>query len=100
MNAEERKEILAKPGYCRFYVKVNDTKRLCYYYSDIDDRENVIKEMLKYRKTDGFTWLDQDGLRFTCADLILVYESYTGEFYGQESFCDIFDYLNRRKEGT
>lgn len=100
MTAEERNDIMTKPGYCRFYVKVNDTKRMCYYYDDIENRELVIKKMLEYAKKNGFTWYDQNGLRFTCADLILIYESYTGDFYGQESFCEIFDELQRRRKNT
>lgn len=100
MTQEERKEIMKKQGYCRFCVYVRrinyDDLYLCYFYDDIENRENVINEMLKYRAKNGFTWTDKNGLRFTANDLIIKYESYTGEFYGKESYCEIFDYNNKR----
>ena len=67
-----------------------------------EDREKAIKEMAKYRKTNGYSVQDHDG-KFTIADILLVeQEPIVGApVLSVTPYCQIFDvYGNRRKDNT
>lgn len=67
-----------------------------------EDREKAIKEMAKYRKTNGYIVQDHDG-KFTIADILLVeQEPIVGApVLSVTPYHQIFDvYGNRRKDNA
>lgn len=64
------------------------------YYDE--DREEVIEQMHKYDKNNGFTFIDRHGRCNTCADLVLFEETYTGEVISKTSYHELFDPFNKR----